>query len=85
LFKKEKHKNLKRNELLMKNSSTSKNVNRNSLSRMLNHEESQLFEMILPTFEMPNVLKELDPIVIPPSLIPPNYKDFIDNPINKFG
>ena len=52
------------------------------ISEHLSREDEELLENILPKFELATVLKKMDPSTLPPSLMPPTFKDFIDYNIN---
>ena len=52
------------------------------ISEHLSREDEELLENILPKFELATALKKVDLSTLPPSLIPPTFKDFIDYNIN---
>jgi hypothetical protein len=55
------------------------------LSDFLTREEEELLEKYLPKYELPNSLRKYDPAILPQSLMPPFYKDFINYEINTWS
>lgn len=56
------------------------------ISEHLTREDKELLETILPKYELPRSLSKLkQKMQLPPSLMPPEFDDFIDYDINTWS
>ena len=59
-------------------------IDLSNLSLSLNREEEEMSEAYFPTYTVPKPLKNYK-AVLPPSLVPPTFRDFIDCEQNNWG
>jgi hypothetical protein len=55
------------------------------LTDFLSREELEKLENVLPSYSLPKSLKQFNVAQLPPSLLPPRYRDFLNYEINEWS
>lgn len=74
-----------RKKLKLKNSNKNSIEAKELITENLSREEEEILENFFPKYDLPKHLKQFNTAILPPSLKPPTYKDFLNFEINSWS